>query len=188
LKLYEVGLCNGINEVIGITEGKWLNTAPLGIIVDDEDSDTAKLRLYKSHTRENIEKGSILWVNVNFDPLIFVISAFEDLSREFFESLNPPILKDTISWAKFDAELRGNFAELHMLEGEVIRSNIRAVNRGFNSLIEALVHATRYRISTRRELKEKIFYYGELVSKCGGKREKEAYRLLLEYTGLSSDL
>ncbi|HID43921.1 MAG TPA: DUF447 family protein [Archaeoglobaceae archaeon] len=188
MRLSEYGLKNGINEVIGITKGRWLNTAPLGIIVDDEDSQRAKVRLYKSHTRDNVEKGCDLWVNVVFDPIVFVISAFDDLGEGFFDSLEPPVLKSAISWARFTTRIAGSFAELKLVEGGVTGSNTRAINRGLNSIIEALVHATRFKISPTEELRNKILYYGEIVNKCGGEDEKKAYKLILKYTGLSSIL
>lgn len=187
MKLKDFGLRNGINEVIGITEGVWLNTAPLGIIVEDENSRSAKVRLYSSHTRDNIEKGCDLWINVIFDPVVFVISAFEDLNKEFFESLNPPILKNSVSWVRFTTKMVGNFARLKLCEGG-ITGKVRAINRGFNSVIEALVHATRFRINPVEELKDKILQQKENVERCGGRDERKAYELILRYTGLSSTL
>ena len=184
MKLKDFGLRNGINEVIGITKGDWLNTAPLGIIVEDESSCNAKVKLYSSHTRDNIEKGCDLWVNVIFDPVVFVISAFEDLSEDSFDSLSPPVLKNSYSWLKFTAKISGNFAKLELIDGAVV-GVARAINRGFNSVIEALVHATRYVLSPTEELKNKILQQRKNVEKCGGMDEKKAYELILNYIRLS---
>jgi len=123
----EYGLREGINEVIGITIADWINTAPLGIIVDGD----VKVRLFENHTREFVKKTGILYVNVIHDPVVFVISAFEDLSEDFFESVNPPILRGALSWIKFKADLRGRYAYLEPLDGGVLRRELRAVNRGF---------------------------------------------------------
>jgi hypothetical protein len=177
LRLSDFGLKNGINEIIAITKGKWINTAPIGIIVEDENSVMARAKLYASHTRENIKNGSKLWANVVFDPLIFVIATFEDLGEEYFSSLDPPILRGSAAWCKFEARLEGYIANLKLLDGEVLAIPLRAINRGFNALIEALVLATRY----DKELKEKITYYQSLVEKCGGDEERRAFKLLLEY-------
>ncbi len=174
------GLREGINEVIGITTGEWINTAPLGIIVDDK----IKVKLYSNHTRQFIEKNRELYVNIIHDPIVFVVSAFEDLDESWFETLNPPVIKNACSWVKFKAEIKNRFAFLEFVEGEVIRNEIRAVNRGFNALIEATVHGTRYVLNKNPEMREKIIYYGRIIQRCGGKREKEAYRLLLDYTGI----
>ncbi|MBE8539833.1 DUF447 family protein [Geoglobus acetivorans] len=174
------GLYEGINEVIGITFGGWINTAPIGLIVGDD----IRVRLYSNHTRELLEKSGMLYVNVVHDPIVFVISAFEDLGEEWFESLEPPVIKGSLSWMKFRARLDGNFAVLDLLEGDVLRKEVRAVNRGFNALIEATVHATRYILSGSETLADKIRYYGRVVERCGSRREKEAYNLLVKYAGL----
>ncbi len=166
-----------------------MNTAPLGIIVEDENSTSARIKLYKSHTRANIERGASLWVNVIYDPFMFVISSFEDLKKDYFESVDPPVIRNSLSWAKMETTLNGSFVNLHLVDGEVVdHFRVRAVNRGFNALIEALVHATRYGKSGKEELKNRIYYYGNIVEKCGRKEEKEAFELLMSYTGLSSSL
>jgi hypothetical protein len=56
------------------------------------------------------------------------------------------------------------------------------VNRGFNSIIDATVHATRYKINRDPHLKKLIDYHAGIVRKCGGKRELEALELLVQYT------
>ncbi len=174
------GLFEGINEVIGITKGEWINTAPLGIIVGER----IFVRLYENHTREIIERTGILHVNVLHDPVVFVISAFQDLDESWFESIEPPVIRNSESWVKFKARMADGYATLEFVDGEVIRRNVRAINRGFNALIEALIHGTRYVMSKNPELKERILYYGRIVERCGGKREKEAFDLLLGYTGI----
>ena len=173
----EFGLEEGINEVIGITIADWVNTAPIGVIVDEG----IRVRLFENHTRKFVKKTGILYVNVIHDPVVFVIAAFEDLSEDFFESLEPPIIKNALSWIKFKADLKGNYAHLSFIDGGVLRRDCRAVNRGFNAVIEATVHATRYVLNRRKDLLDKIIYYGKIVERCGGKREKEAYKLLMEY-------
>ena len=163
MRLRDFGFTEGINEVIVITYGEFLNTAPIGIIVEDPDSDIAKARIYPSHTRKNIERGSRVYANIVNDPIVFTISAFEDLGEEYFLSLNPPILKSALAYCEFKAKIVNDFVELKLVGGKVISRRIRAVNRGFNALIEALVHATRYLVfkdeNIRKELREKIYYY-----------------------------
>jgi len=184
LKLADFGFSNGINEIIAVTRGKNLNTAPIGIIVEDENSVFAKARLYPSHTRENVKVNCKLWANVVVDPIIFTISAFEDLGEEYFLP-NKPVLKDALAYCEFEVKLKNSVAHLKLLHGEVINCSFRAVNRGFNVLIEALVHATRYRINREnRRLREKILYYGEIIQKCGSNREKKAFDMILEYLNI----
>ncbi len=190
MRLRDFGFTDGINEVVAITvnEDGSLNTAPVGIIVDDADDVTARIRLYASHTRRNVERGGDVVVNITRDPMIFVLSAFDDLGAEYFETLSPPILRNSLAWCRFTAKLRGSYAYIKLVEGSVVGSDTRPVNRGFNAVIEALVHATRLRIyrdeKARAELKSRIYYYGEIVEKCGSRAEREAYRLILKKAGL----
>jgi len=179
LRLSDFGFTEGINEVIGITFGDWINTAPLGIIVDDARSKFAKLRIYPSHTKENLKKNGILYINVIRDAVIFAISAFDDLDESWFESLSPPLIRGALAWCKFKAKLRDGWVDLELLEGQVVKREVRAVNRGFNAIIEALVHATR--LKQNPKLIEKVKYYTEIVEKCGGKLEKEALRIMWKY-------
>jgi hypothetical protein len=57
------------------------------------------------------------------------------------------------------------------------------VNRGFNAVIEASIHATRYVSLKGKEYLRQIEYCNTIVRKCGGAREKEAMRLLYELIG-----
>lgn len=184
MRLRDFGLWNGINEVIVITKGKKLNTAPIGIIVEDENGLNAKAKLYPSHTRENLEKGSFFVVNVIRNPVLFALSAFEDLDENFFENLDPPIIKNSLAFCEFEAKLNGLVAELRLINGKIIRNELRAVNRGFNAVIEALIYATRLKIGKKHELESKIKECYEIIEKCGGKMEIEAMEIIKKKTGI----
>jgi len=186
MKLQNFGLMEGINEIIAITEnedGSW-NTAPIGIIVENSDSTKARAKLYRNRTRENLERNGVLFANIIDDPVVFAISSFGNLSEECFASLNPPIIKGSMAWCRFRAEMKGRVAVLTLTDGNVIKGRVRAVNRGFNAVIEALVHATRYVVikdaEKRRALLEKIHYYREIAEKCGSEREKKAFEIIME--------
>ena len=70
------------------------------------------------------------------------------------------------------------------IEKEIIEKvAIYPVNRGFNSLIDATVHATRYKVTRDAELKKHIDYHAGLIRKCGGKKELEALEMLVGYIG-----
>ncbi|MEM0332212.1 MAG: DUF447 family protein [Archaeoglobaceae archaeon] len=189
MKLKDFGFTDGINEVIGITfKSDQVNTAPLGIIVDDDESDRARVKLYTSHTRENIEREGILYTNVILDPIVFSISAFEDLDSKFFDSLNPPIIKNALSWCKFSAKLTGAFAELTLLDGQICGKIVRAYNRGFAALIEALIYATRYKIvedKAKEFIENEIYRCKNIVMRCGSRREKMAFKILEEKLGVN---
>lgn len=176
----------GINEVIATTE---FNAAPMGIIFKEG---VARMVVFsKSHTANNIEKNGWLVANFVFDPVLYVTTAFGDISHDAFreETVNGRTmhrLKDTDAWAAFTATIDKKTPEALMVtltpEKEIIEEvSLHPVNRGFNSIIDTTVHATRYTINRDPQLKKQIDYHAGIVRKCGGKRELEALELLMRY-------
>jgi hypothetical protein len=183
----ELGLLkSGINEVIATTV---FNAAPMGIHY--REGKASMVVFSGSNTAENIERDG--WVVANFvhNPVVFVRTAFEDLPRNFF--IEEPVAKKTMmrlagadAWAAFTATIVRKTHESMMvhltLEKEIIEEvELHPVNRGFNSIIDATVHATRYKENRDPELKRLIDYHVGIVRKCGGKREVEALDLLFKY-------
>ena len=181
-------LTEGINEVIATTR---FNAAPMGITCRDAQM---KMVLFTgSHTAKNIERERWVVANIVHDPVLYVTTAFSDLSHDAF--LTVPVhgremhrLAAADAWQAFDAviERRGTESmavRLSPLHEEILSSTARPVNRGFNSIIDATVHATRYVISRDPALKDLIEYHAGIVRRCGGKREAEALRLLMDYIG-----
>jgi hypothetical protein len=179
-------LKGGINEVVATT---LFNAAPMGIHYREG---TASMVLFSgSNTAENIERDG--WVVANFlqDPVVYVRTAFEDLPRYSF--IEEQVFSKTITrlagadaWAVFTATIVRRTTESMMvrltLEKEIIEEvAIHPVNRGFNSIIDATVHVTRYKVNKDPELKRLIDYHVGIVRKCGGKRELEALELLNKY-------
>jgi hypothetical protein len=70
---------------------------------------------------------------------------------------------------------------LEPLKEELVTSGFHPVNRGFSSVIEATVHATRYLIFRDPELRSWINHHAAIVRKCGGARDIEALHLLFSY-------
>ena len=144
-----------------------------------------------SHTAQNIEQDG--WVIANFvhDPVLFVRTAFEDLPRESFvdEPVNGRImqrLSNPDAWAAFNATVEHKTNEAMMVRLNPIKeiiegASVHPVNRGFNSIIDATVHATRYKENKDPKLQQLIGYHTAIIRKCGGKREMEALDLLLKY-------
>ena len=181
-------LKGGINEVIATTA---FNAAPIGIHYREK-----KYRIFLfqgSHTAQNIARDG--WVVANFvhDPVIYVKTAFGDLPREMF--IDEPVNGKTMqrlagadAWTAFTATVEHRTAETMTvslaLEKELIEEvAIYPVNRGFNSIIEATVHATRYKVTRDPDLKKHIEYHAGIVRKCGGKKELEALEMLNGYIG-----
>jgi hypothetical protein len=184
-----VGLLRGgINEVIATTA---FNAAPVGIHYREKKY--RAVLFLGSHTAQNIARDG--WVVANFmhDPVLYVKTAFEDLPREQF--IEEPVNGKTMhrlagadGWVAFSATVEHRTAESMTVvlkpEKELIEEvALYPVNRGFNSLIDATVHATRYKITRDEELKILIDYHAGIVRKCGGKKELEALAMLMGYIG-----
>jgi hypothetical protein len=179
-------LKGGINEVIATTA---FNAAPIGIHYREKKFSVVLFS--GSHTARNIARDG--WVVANFvhDPVIYVKTAFGDLPREMF--IDEPVNGKTMqrlagadAWAAFTAtvERRTEQAMTVQLkpEKEIIEEvAIYPVNRGFNSLIDATVHATRYTITHDPEIRKLIDYHAAIVRRCGGKKELDALEMLTGY-------
>ncbi|MGP8321692.1 MAG: DUF447 domain-containing protein [Methanosarcinaceae archaeon] len=188
--LDEFGIYDGISETIVTTMQGWFpNAAPIGITRRD---DRVFLRLFKgSTTYFNVHSSGVLVANVVNDPVIFVRSTFSNLKESDFnyESVAEykfPVLRDALSWVFFECNdmkvTNGTlFTELKPLHGNVNRSLLHAPNRGFNAVIEAAVHATRYKLSNDDKYLKIIRAYSVIVSKCGGERDKIAISMLNDY-------
>ncbi|WP_300331053.1 DUF447 domain-containing protein [Methanocalculus sp.] len=172
-------LLEGINEVIGTTH---MNAAPMGVILR---GGRYTLALFKgSHTAENIIRDGWFVANLIFDPVIYVKSAFGDLpetafTTETIEGTPMHRLAAAEAWVAFRAEVIAESSEAYSIlltpiKEEVLECQIHPVNRGFNAIIEAAVHGTRYIMNHDPELEWLIRHHLALARKCGGEREKEA--------------
>lgn len=181
-------LKDGINEVIATTA---VNAAPIGIHIRDKK---ASMLLYAgTHTAHNVERDGWVVANIIHDPVLYVKTAFDDLPEPAF--VEEPVagktmyrLRDAEGWVAFTATIEKSTKDAMMVrltqEKEIMEDvNLHPVNRGFNSIIDATVHATRYRISKEKKLRHLIDYHSDIVKKCGGKKELEALELLLGYIG-----
>ncbi len=147
-------------------------------------------RIYSSKTLDNILSTPKLAANIVDDPVLFVQSALSDIEPERFEFIDGfPVLKEAPGWILFDCNCKKgkniSVVELFPIDGKIITRKLQPVNRGFNAVIEALIHATRYVILKEQKYLDSINYYNTIVKKCGGAREKEAMKLLYELIGLT---
>ncbi len=144
--------------------------------------------IYNSTTLSNILANPVAAANIVDEPVLFVKSALSDIGVEDFEYINGfPVLKNSLGWVIFDCTCNkgGNISVVEMtpVKGKIHRKVIKPVNRGFNAVIEASIHATRYVGRKGQEYLRQIEYCNTIVRKCGGAREKEAMRLLYELIG-----
>lgn len=181
-------LKGGINEVIATTSH---NAAPIGIHYRERKFHA--VLFLGSHTEQNVSRDGWLVANIVNDPVMYVKTAFEDLPKDRFieepvSGKNMHRLAGADGWVAFTAMVEHRTAEAVTvtlkIEKELVENvALYPVNRGFNSLIDATVHATRYAITRDAELKKHIEYHAGVVRKCGGKRELEALAMLLNYIG-----
>jgi len=176
----DFGILDGISEVIATTrsESGIPNAAPIGII-RNQSSDQICVRLfYGSHTRQNVTETGEIVANIMHDPVMYVESTFGDLDLDVFEypdEMECPVLKNANAWLLFECERsKGNLFELTPVKGVVCNKPPVCVNRGFNAVIESLVHATRYQLKRDPGYLDLIGHYDMIVQICGGNREKEA--------------
>jgi hypothetical protein len=195
IDLPSFGIREGISEVIVSTGFEHPNAAPIGIITK---GGRPFVRLFKgSHTWANVLKERYLASNVVYDPLLFVRSTFFDLEPSEFEyvpagGLKFPVLKEAVSWVVFecvdvkttDQALVADLVPVEAGFKELNRKDLPVPNRGFNAVLEATVHATRYQLSGEEKYLEWIRHYETLASKCGGDSEKKAMKLLYEVLGV----
>ena len=144
--------------------------------------------MYGGRTLDNIFSNPVAAANIVDDPVLFVKSALSDVEPEEFEySAGFPIIKEAQGWILFDCTCKKgkdiSVVEFSPREAKINKRTIKPVNRGFNAVIEAAIHATRYVILKEPEYLERINYYDTIVKKCGGTREKVAMRLLYELIG-----
>jgi len=187
----DFGIRDGITEVIATTrsDSGVPNAAPIGIIRDGDRNRLCVRLFLGSHTRENAIASGEIVANITRDPVQYVESTFGDLDASAFDfpdGMSCPVLKDASAWILFEIErLKGNVFELAPVRGVILGTKPFAINRGFNAVIESLVHATRYQLTGDLKYLDWIGHYGRIVQVCGGVREKEAIARLKELAGLA---
>jgi hypothetical protein len=181
--LDDLGILDGISEVIATTEVKGrINAAPLGII---RDGDSLYVRLFLgTHTYENVLTRGWFVANITHDAWIFAETALEDLPVEYFDRKEElPILKDAEAWGLFKCEAFATdiiIAKVELIKGEVLRKDFRACNRGANLVIEAAVAATRYLALRADSYFNELMKMQRIINRCGGPRERDAMDRLME--------
>jgi hypothetical protein len=195
VELSSFGIREGISEVIVSTGVESPNAAPIGIIVK---GGRTFVRLFKgTHTWENVLKERYLAANVVYNSLLFVRSTFSDLELSEFDyvpvhGLNFPVLKEAAAWVIFECVNikdtdQALVADLIPVKAGFNEANLKSLpvpNRGFNAVLEAAVHATRYQLTGEEKYIELIRRYESLASKCGGESEKKAMKLIYQILGL----
>lgn len=148
-----------------------------------------QIRLFEgSQTYENVVNERWLVVNVVIDPVVFVRTAFGNLDYTEFDTFSIdnkqyPFLKDALIYILFEcSDLKFTkdtlVADILPVHACINRNVIKAPNRGFNAVLDASIHATRYLVLGGEQYLNLIYELEKIVKKCGGTREKQAMRLL----------
>jgi len=183
-----------ITETIATTEDEdgAPNAAPMG--VRDEDDGLYAYLWEGSTTLGNVRATNRVVVNVTRDPVAYVEAALGDGEGGEVEfvgtakeasSEGPPRLRDADAWFVCDATRVEGGREgvtrwrLEDNEGTVKSRVVPTFSRGFASVVEATVHATRLGIEP--DLRDLYEHHVETARKCGGEREREAADLLVGY-------
>ncbi len=157
------------------------NAAPMGVLKID---DGVYARLWEgSTTLENVRSTNEVVVNFTRDPVVYVETALGETKRRFVKDGR---LRDADGWVRCDAERvpdeeeRDEVTRWRLAERErhVEERVLPTHSRGFASVIEATVHATR--LEFKPELRELVEHHLDVARKCGGKREREAVELVEE--------
>lgn len=159
------------------------NAAPMGIV---KRGDSLFIRMFPgTRTYQNVKETGYLVANIVTDPMIFVVSAFEDLDINFYDLQQgdmPPIVKGAWAWAYFKADIEGT-VRLRPLSSKIVRTTVPCFSRGFAAVIDATITGTRLHLLGEAG-KARIRENEVLVSKCGTARDLEAMRKLKEILSL----
>ena len=206
-KAEKFGLTEGISEWILTTKNAAedkisANAAPIGII---QKNGRMYLRLFNgSKTFENLKREDYFAANITNDAVLYAESTFYDLKENRFEykdyrppatpAEKVPVLKEADRVVLFKCAGRKETEGLLIVEIEPIEFMIQnaektgfIANRGFNAVIEACIHMTRYELTKEKAYSDKICQMREIVLKCGRNRDKEAFEIIMKRLNESDD-
>ena len=180
----------GVTESVVATLGpndRW-NVAALGLHAPDSPDDPVTARTYgRTRTWRNFTERGGGVVQFTVDPREFVDAALT--VREESE----PVLPGADAWVEVratevDRERRGDVTvrtwTLDPVESAVVSERVPTVNRAFGAVVDATVAASRLDVPgyDTAELLERLRYFADVVDRCGGPAEREAFARIDEAT------
>ncbi|WP_277553061.1 DUF447 domain-containing protein [Halobaculum limi] len=185
----------GVTESVVATFGpndRW-NIAALGLHAPEHEDRPAdapvRARTWgRTRTWRNFRERGGGVVQFPTDPREFVDAAVTVREED------TPVLDSADAWAEVDAERvasgeRGGTQwvdwHLHVQESAVERTGVRTINRGFGAVVDATVAASRLDVPTydTEILLDRLAYFADVVDRCGGPAEREAFATLTEVSG-----
>ncbi len=181
----------GVTESVVATLGPnelW-NMAALGLRAPDTPGEPVTATTWgNTRTKRNFEHNGGGVIQFTADPREFVDSAMTIYEQP------EPVLPNAEAWIEIEAEsvdhgfedgTKWERWELRPIkEGIIERSRPLTINRGFYAVVDAAVAASRLDVPAFETdvLLERMAYFEEIVEKCGGPREQEAFERLSEYS------
>ncbi|MFB6282465.1 MAG: DUF447 domain-containing protein [Halobacteria archaeon] len=140
-------------------------------------------RLFEgSTTYRNVNETERVTVNLCNDPVVYAKGAVGDFD-DVYSWIQDGHLSTVEAWIDCDAvfleERKGGDLKAWKLEPRnyhIERRSVTAVDRGFNSIVEAAVHATR--LSFKPELRELVEHHLDVAENCGGRRVRLAAEII----------
>ncbi|MFC5135649.1 MULTISPECIES: DUF447 domain-containing protein [Haloferacaceae] len=181
----------GVTESVVATLGpndRW-NVAALGLHAPDAPDAPVTARTYgRTRTWRNFTERGGGVVQFTADPREFVDAALT--VREEPE----PVLPGADAWVEvrvetIDSEVRGDTTvrtwALEPVESEVVSERVPTINRGFGAVVDATVAASRLDVPgyDTAGLLDRLGYFADVVDRCGGPAEREAFVRIDEATG-----
>ncbi len=172
------------------------NAAPIGVLCKNPNQ--IVLYLYEgTHTIKNIHENGEFIVNITQDPLIFTKSTLGDVGEDYFANYKGiPYFKDTDAF--FVARVK-DIKEITRKNGfgsskmSIVTANVEEIvqlkdqiiplNRGIYTVIESLIHYTRFGLAdeqTKSIYWQRIKEMNRVAQKVGGPQEKKALKEIIK--------
>jgi hypothetical protein len=179
----------GVTESVVTTLGpndRW-NVAALGLHAPDTDvrteQDVTARTWGRTRTWRNFDERGGGYVQFTRDPVDFTEAAMT--IREEAD----PVIDSADAWARVEVTERDAGTEgetqwvewvLRPVESAIERELVSTTNRGYYAVVEATIAASRLEVPSydRETLLDRLAYFEEVVDKCGGDREREAFEIV----------
>jgi hypothetical protein len=181
----------GVTESVVTTLGpndRW-NVAALGLHAPADPGDPVTARTYgRTRTWRNFSERGGGVVQFTMDPRTFVDAALTVRERD------DPVVETADAWVEVDATEVGSETEgdttirtwtLDPVDSAVCRERVPTINRGFGAVVDATVAASRLDVPgfDTAVLLDRLTYFADVVDRCGGPAEREAFARIDEATG-----
>lgn len=173
---------DGVVETVVTTLGpndRW-NVAALGVENTNSDGPATARTWGRTRTWRNFRERGGGYVQFTRDPVDFVEAALSVREED------DPLLDSADAWVEIEVDERASGEDggtewtdwtLTAIESAVERQVVPATSRGHAAVIEATVAASRLNVDAydSDELRERLDYFGRVVERCGGARERAAF-------------